>query len=90
MEHVPVTVPGTGTVHHFSTRRGERLGLITGASGERTLLVYDGTDPDQPTHSVTLDADEADQLAEVLHTRPLADRLAAVERRLAEIIARHR
>jgi TrkA domain protein len=91
MDITPVTVPGTGTIHHLRTRHGERLGLIDAAkTGQRTLLLYDAADPDQPDHAVTLDGDEADQLAELLHSRPLADRLAAVERRLAELTGHHR
>ncbi|MFC4060571.1 hypothetical protein ACFOWE_19890 [Planomonospora corallina] len=38
-----------------------------------------------PTQTIELDEDEADQLAELLLSPSLTDRLAAVERRLAEI-----
>jgi TrkA domain protein len=90
MEHTPVTIPGTGTLHHCRTRHGERLGLISAYSGKRTILFYDAADPDQPAHAVPLDIDEADEFAQLLHSRPLIDRLASVERRLTELAAHRR
>ncbi|MFD1546039.1 hypothetical protein [Nonomuraea guangzhouensis] len=51
-------------------------------------MVYDRADPDTAAHTVELDEEEADHLAELLHSRPLADRLAAVEQRLAELTGR--
>ncbi|WP_246081234.1 hypothetical protein [Nonomuraea mesophila] len=53
--------------------------------GRRAVMVYDGDDADSPSHVVELDADEADWVAELLHSRSLADRLSAVERRLAQL-----
>jgi TrkA domain protein len=38
-----------------------------------------------PRHSIVLEQEEADQLAEMLHSRTIPDRLAALERRLAEL-----
>jgi len=46
------------------------------------VIVYG---PDDSMRSAELHRDEADQLAELLHSRSMADRLAAVERRLAEL-----
>ncbi|MCF6472668.1 hypothetical protein FAF44_30365 [Nonomuraea sp. MG754425] len=88
MDVTPVTVPGTGTVHHARTRRGERFGVLAAKSGQRTILLYEGGQDDQPVQCVVLDADEADLVAELLHSRSFADRLAAVERRLAELAER--
>jgi TrkA domain protein len=75
------TVPGVGTVHHTDTRRGEHLAVVVTPRG-RTLVLYEHDDPDTPAHTVELDQAEADKLAEMLHSRPLAERLTAVERRL--------
>jgi TrkA domain protein len=77
------TVPGTGTVHHCQTRRGRRFGVVVEHSGRRTLVVYVTDDPDAPGHALVLDRDEADGLAQLLHDRPAADRLAELERRTA-------
>lgn len=89
MEALRSTVPGSGVVHHFTTRAGLHLGLLVDPDERRTLLVYgsDGSDdPDRPAHAVVLDPDEADQVAEVLRTRSLAERLAALERRLDRVV----
>ncbi|WP_336204486.1 hypothetical protein [Nonomuraea sp. LPB2021202275-12-8] len=85
MEITPATVPGVGTVHQCRTRHGGRLAVIDHHDGRRELIVYGPGDSAQP---VELERDEADQLAELLHSRSVADRLAAVERRLAELASR--
>ncbi|WP_395108423.1 hypothetical protein [Actinomadura sp. SCN-SB] len=97
MQINPVTVPGAGTLHHLRTRHGQRLGVLLHAHGERVLFIYDlppdgggagpgeAIDPDSPGRSIVLDADEADQLAQLLHDQPITDRLAELERRLAEL-----
>ncbi|GLW66441.1 hypothetical protein Arub01_46850 [Actinomadura rubrobrunea] len=96
MHVTPTTVPGSGTLYHILTRRGKRLALFIDTRGERTLYVYgpaspvdpdQGADPDRPAHSIVLDRDEADQLAQLLHERSVDDRIAALERRLDELTA---
>lgn len=83
MDITHTTVPGTGTLHHLVTRGGQRFGVLT-THGTRQLLVYEpGDNPDVPAQTIDLDADEADQIAGLLHTRPLADRVAALERIVA-------
>ncbi|MEU8251337.1 hypothetical protein [Nonomuraea sp. NPDC048916] len=81
------TAPGIGVVHHVHTQEGHVLSVIHHLDGRRTLLVYDSTpdaaDPDRPTKAVDLDGGEADQLADLLHSRSVAERLAAIERVLA-------
>lgn len=79
-------VPGNGTVHHCDTRRGDHLAVIVSAGGQRTIILYDRQNPDTPAVTLELDQVEADQLADLLHSRPLADRLAAVEQRLEDIL----
>lgn len=79
------TIPGIGTMHHYETRHGRRFGVIVHRSGERTLLLYNGDDPDAPQLTLELDSDEADQLAQLLEETPLADRVAELERRLAAL-----
>ncbi|MEV0614253.1 hypothetical protein AB0I81_13085 [Nonomuraea sp. NPDC050404] len=84
MDVTRTTVPGKGTVHHLVTRRGQRFGVLV-EDGGRRLLVYDPADPDAPPQEITLGQDEADQVADLLHSRPVPDRLADLERRVAEI-----
>ncbi|MDG4789105.1 hypothetical protein O7626_24765 [Micromonospora sp. WMMD1102] len=85
MDITRTTVPGVGVLHHFLTRGGQRFGVLLDHSGLRSLLLYGTDDPDVPAQRIALDHDEADQIAEVLHSTPMADRLASLERRLAEL-----
>ncbi|MGP4030047.1 hypothetical protein [Actinomadura sp. 3N407] len=95
MQITPMSVPGTGTLHHARTRGGARIGLLVHHSGDRTLFIYDTHpettdawqvgDLDTPALGIELDRDEADQLAQLLHEQPIADRIAALERRLTEL-----
>ncbi|MFD4181245.1 hypothetical protein [Rhodococcus sp. NPDC058514] len=79
------TVPGQGVLHHIVTRAGEHLCLLVDA-GTRRVLIYDESDLDVPARSIALEPDEADQVAEILQSRPIADRLASLERQVNELI----
>lgn len=80
------TVPGVGTVHHLTTRDGQRFGVLV-EQGKRSLFVFGADDPDTPAQTIALAPDEADLLAELLHSRPTADRLADLERKIAAVTA---
>ncbi|MGW0181177.1 hypothetical protein [Nocardia sp. NPDC003345] len=73
------TVPGQGTVHHLLTRSGDRFALVTGTDGGKHIHVYRAAQ-DEPVQTVALAPDEADQLADLLHSAPLPDRVARLER----------
>jgi TrkA domain protein len=83
------TVPGTGTLHHRMTRSGQRLALLA-QGDERTLFVYGPDAGDTPRQTIVLERDEADDLAELLHSSSVPDRLAVVERRLADLTTQAR
>lgn len=85
MEIGRTTVPGNGIIHQFVSRRGERFEVYVEHAGERRLVVYGAEDADTPLRTVALDPDEADQVAEVLHSRPLVDRVTALERQVAQL-----
>lgn len=85
METTQTTVPGEGTVYHCSTRGGQQFGILKDRADRRSLLIYGGGDADVPTQTIVMDGDEADQVADLLHSRTVADRLATIERRLAGI-----
>ncbi|WP_106397286.1 hypothetical protein [Actinocorallia populi] len=88
MELTHTTLPGYGRVHHARTRGGRLLSVTVGRDGHRELAFYTDEDPDTPVQTVRLDQDEADALAELLHTMSFADRLAALEREVARLAAR--
>lgn len=73
------TAPGHATVHHLRARSGDRFALVTEADGGKRILVYRGAE-DEPVQSVALGTDEADQFADLLHSAPLPDRVARLER----------
>ena len=73
-------------LHRIVTRDGEQLCLLVDAASNWHLFAYDGADRDVPVREIVLQPDEADQLAEILHSHPLADRLLSLERRVDELI----
>ena len=81
-----MTVPGRGILHNFLSRDGARFCVLVDTARNRHLFAYDGSDLDVPAREIVLEPDEADQLAEILHSRPLADRLRTLERRVDELI----
>lgn len=85
MDLTHTTVPGTGRLTHLVTRGGQRLGVLT-TDETRQLLVYQPhTDPDVPAQAIDLDADEADQVAALLHSPSIVDRLDVLERAVAAV-----
>ncbi|MBF6135113.1 hypothetical protein IU501_19160 [Nocardia otitidiscaviarum] len=79
------TVPGRAVLHHCRTRDGSRFALIVRADGTRQIVVYHRVGHDAPLQTLTLEPDEADRLAELLHSAPIRDRVAELERRIDEL-----
>ncbi|GGO09503.1 hypothetical protein GCM10010116_19200 [Microbispora rosea subsp. aerata] len=90
MDVTRATLPGVATVvHQCVTRDGQRFGVLVEKSGRRRILVYGpygSAEPDTPLQVINLDQGEADQLADILHSRPVLDRLAHLERRFDEFL----
>ncbi|MEW9553960.1 hypothetical protein [Nonomuraea sp. NPDC050783] len=84
MDVTRTTVPGRGALYHLVTRRGQRFGLLVEGNGRRQL-VHDPADLEVSARGLVLDQDEADQLADLLHSRPVPDRLAELERRVRQL-----
>lgn len=59
-------IPGVGTLHAFTTRAGQRVGVIVRRDGQRTIALYRDDDPDAVQRSVTLNPDEAHHLVDLL------------------------
>ncbi|MEV6364384.1 hypothetical protein [Nocardia asteroides] len=87
MDTERTTIPGTGVLHHFHTRRGTRFALLTDSTGTRHLLTY-AAGSDEPAADIALAPEEADQLAELLRSSAVLDRVARLERRLDHLIER--
>jgi TrkA domain protein len=87
MQVIHTTVPGVGVMHDLSTRDGQQFRLLVEESGIQ-LFVYGSAD--EPVTTVALERDEADVVADLLHSKPIPDRMADLERRFAEIAGRAR
>jgi TrkA domain protein len=82
MEITRTTVPGVGKLHDCVTRNGQHVRILVDRSGERHVFVYG---PADEITTISFDGDEADQFADILHSTPLPDRMAALERRVSEL-----
>ncbi len=78
------TVPGGGVLHDILSRGGEAFRVLVEPTGERVLIIEDPVDPDRPLVEIVLEPDEADAVADILHSSPIVDRIASLERRLGE------
>jgi TrkA domain protein len=85
METTHSTVPGAGVLHDCLTRHGQQFRILVARPGRCEIFVYDPADPDRTVAAIVLEEDEADQVAELLHSQPITDRLAELERRVAQI-----
>ena len=85
METTPSTVPGTGLLYDCQTRDGQQFRILVARPGRCEIFIYDSAEPDRAVARVVLEEDEADQVAELLHSQPITDRIAALERRVARL-----
>lgn len=91
MDITRTSVSGVGTMHDCITRRGAHFRVLEELSGGRTVFVFGPTaaesqpGPDDQFVAIELDEDEADIFANLLHSRPIPDRVAHLERLVTEI-----
>lgn len=76
------TLPGIGLRHTFTSERGRQIAVISHRSGRRDLVVYDRSDPDTATETLSLSRIEADGLAELLASSRVEERLAELGRQV--------
>lgn len=79
-------LPGIGLRHEFRTTRGQHAAVISHHTGRRDVVVYDRTDPDSALAVLTLTADEANGLAELLGTARIVERLAQLNRQATGLV----
>jgi TrkA domain protein len=75
MEVFETPLPGIGVRHEFTTKSGERVGVVTRRDGRRELLLYDREDPDSCRESVELASEEAATMVELLGGSQVTERL---------------
>jgi len=83
MADVSETVlPGVGVRHEFTTAEGERMGVLVHRNGRREVLVYGRDDPDACSTTVSLSADDARTMAELLGVSQVSEAVSAVQQQI--------
>lgn len=86
MEVHRTALPGIGLRHEFVTERGRRVGIVSHRTGRREVVVYDREDPDTAAVTLTLNAEEANGMAELLASTRLVERLGELHRQVEGLI----
>ncbi|GAA3651639.1 cation:proton antiporter regulatory subunit [Nonomuraea antimicrobica] len=87
MEVEQTALPGIGLRHDFTTRKGQRVGVISHRTGRRDLVIYDKEDPDAVCHMVKLNDEEADALAELLGAPRIVARLNQLHQQVEGLVS---
>lgn len=75
-------LPGVGVRYDFTTAGGDHLGVVAQRTGEFEVVVYDRRDPDRVRHSVRLDEEAAEALAQILGAPRITQRFADLSREI--------
>ncbi|QYC41256.1 K(+)/H(+) antiporter subunit KhtT [Nonomuraea coxensis DSM 45129] len=87
MEVEQTALPGIGLRHDFTTRTGQRVGVVSHRTGRRDLVIYDKDDPDRACQTVKLNDEEADALAELLGAPRIVQRLNALHEQVEGLVS---
>jgi TrkA domain protein len=80
-------LPGIGLRHDFTTRAGQRIGIVSHRTGRRDLVIYDKDDPDCACQTVKLNDEEADALVELLGAPRIVQRLNALHQQVEGLVS---
>jgi len=75
-----VMLPGVGLRYEFTSRDGDRLGLIARRDGYVEVVRYDADDPDECAPLFRLTTEEAEAVAEIFGAPRIAERFADLSR----------
>jgi TrkA domain protein len=75
-------LPGVGLRYEFTSKEGERLGVIHHRSGRRELFIAEEADPDACRESLSLDEEESHILAELLGGSRITAHLADLHQKV--------
>ncbi|MEQ4721559.1 cation:proton antiporter regulatory subunit [Nonomuraea sp. B19D2] len=87
MEVEQTALPGIGLRHDFTTRKGQRIGVVSHRTGRRDLVIYDAEDPDAVCHVVKLNDEESDALAELLGAPRIVQRLNQLHQEVEGLVS---
>ncbi|MGH8936162.1 MAG: cation:proton antiporter regulatory subunit [Acidimicrobiia bacterium] len=77
-----ITLPGVGLRYEFTSKDGERLGVVHYRSGRRELFIAETGDPDTSRETLSLDEEESHILAELLGGSRITAHLADLQQRV--------
>jgi TrkA domain protein len=81
-------LPGIGVRFEFETARGAHLGVVAHREGRRDFILYDPDDPDTVLKCVSLDADEAASVGELLGGGRIVEKLSRLHREIDGLVSR--
>lgn len=87
MEVQRTALPGIGLRHEFVTERGRRVGVISHLAGWREVVIYDRQDPDTAAVTLILNAEEANELANLLTYTRVMERLEELHREIEGLVS---
>jgi TrkA domain protein len=76
---VETKLPGVGVRMDFTTRGGDRLGMISHRAGHKDLLVYDREDPDSCGLVLRLEEDDARTLGDLLGADTVNEEITRIQ-----------
>ncbi len=72
-------MPGVGVRHDFETGDGRTVGVLVHRDGRREILVYGADDPDTCTMALSLSADDARTMNELLGGSRVTEAIGVVQ-----------
>lgn len=75
-------LPGLGVRLELTTSSGLQVGVVAHRTGRREVVVYDDVDPDRCLAQISLDADDARTLAEMLGAAKVSEIITAVQQQI--------
>lgn len=78
-------LPSIGVRYEFTSRDGDRIGIIARRSGDFEIVRYDRDDPDQARPVLHFTDEEADGVAQILGAPRIAERFTELTREVLGI-----
>ena len=75
-------LPGVGVRYDLTTPDGDHLGVVARRNGDFELVVYDRRDPDRVRHSMRLDEEATEALAQILGAPRITQRFADLSKEI--------
>lgn len=75
-----VLLPGVGLRYEFTSKKGERIGIVARRSGDFDVVLYSVKDPDEARPVFRLTEEEAEAVAQILGAPRIAERFSELTR----------